>query len=283
MSLPRAGLQLLLLAMSAAAQSSPPDSRPIPDPAMLKQRALASLKESEKALENYSCIAHEEDDELTSSGAVSHHHSRVEEEFYVNGIEIDHALSRDGKELTGNDAKKEQEHVDKEVKKYSNVQEADKAKAKDESQIEKFMRALRFSNGHREIRDDRSTVVYDLDGDPKFHPKSIEERFAVAITGRIWMDEESGSVAEVKLVTDKDVKIAGGLVASVHKGFRLHLLQQREPDGVWITKSVDGSGDARAALFMHPRFRFRQDLDSCHLFSVTTQSTQGSPTAKPEK
>jgi hypothetical protein len=268
---------LLAVATAVTAQDAPTDSRPLPNAAVLKQRALANLKQSEKALENYSCNVTEESDELSSNGSVNRHRSKVEEQFFVNGVEIDHTLSRDGKELTGGDARKEQERVDKEVKKYSNLQEAEKAKSKDETQVEMFLRALRYSNGHREIRDGRSMVVYDLEGDPNFHPKTIEERFAVAVTGRIWLDEESGSLSEVKLLTDKDVKIGGGLVASVHKGFKFHLVQQREPDGVWITKTVDGSGDARAALFLHPRFRFRQDLDACHLFSVSTQAITAKP------
>ncbi|HEY6986795.1 MAG TPA: hypothetical protein VH369_00345, partial [Bryobacteraceae bacterium] len=53
------------------------------------------------------------------------------------------------------------------------------------------------------------------------------------------------------------------------------VVQQREPDGVWITKTVEGSGDARAALFMHARFRFRQQLEKCHLFSVKTEQKIG--------
>lgn len=77
--------------------------------------------------------------------------------------------------------------------------------------------------------------------------------------------------------TDHDVKIAGGLIATVHKGFQLHILQQRETGNVWLTKSVDGSGDARAALFMHPRFQFKEELSGCRLFSVDTNETVRNP------
>jgi hypothetical protein len=105
----------------------------------------------------------------------------------------------------------------------------------------------------------------------------VEERFAQALTGRIWMDEESGTPQELQVETVRDVKIGGGLLANVHKGFRAHLIQQRQPDGVWLTQMVEGSGDMKAALFLHPRFRFREDLEKCHLFSVDTQQQIQAP------
>ena len=70
------------------------------------------------------------------------------------------------------------------------------------------------------------------------------------------------------------MKIAGGLFANVHKGFEFHLLQERQPDGVWITNLAEGTGDARAALFFHPRFRFKQTMANCRLYSV--DATTGS-------
>ncbi|MBV8897967.1 MAG: hypothetical protein JO051_15750 [Acidobacteriaceae bacterium] len=259
---------------------------PLPNPQQLKQRTLQSLKASEKDLEKYSCIVHSHEDELNSDGSVKKQKTSEQERFFVNGVEVDHLLARDGKPLSAGDAKKEQQRVNYEVKKYSDPKQVQKRQAQDEKQIDTFLKALKFNNERREMRDGRSTIVFDLAGDPQFHAKSIEERFAVAMVGRIWIDEETGNIDEMHAHTERDIKIGGGLIASLHKGFRIALVQQRQPDNVWITKVVEGSGDARAALFLHPRFRFREDLDKCHLFSVDTkQSIQtpdaGSPAAKP--
>jgi hypothetical protein len=247
------------------------DGKPLPDPAQLKQRAIANMRKSEEALERYSCVVREQSDELDGDGKVKKHQSRRMERFFVHGMQIDHVLARDGKELNGVDAKKEQERVDKEVKKYSNPREVSKRQDRAERQVDMFLRAQRLANGRREMRDGRSTVVYDLTGDPNFHPKSLEERFAQAVTGRLWMDEGAGTPVELRIETQKDVKIGGGLLANLHKGFMLHLTQQRQPEGVWLTKSVDGNGDVRAGLFFHPRFRFKEELDSCRLFSVDSK------------
>ncbi len=253
-----------------------PDA-PLADPQALRQRAIVSSQKLRKDRENYSCTVREETYELNSDGSVKKKKTVLEERFFVNGWPVDHVLARDGKTLSGEDAKKEQDRTDKEVKKFSDTKKADKEEEQTERQIDVFLRALRFSNGHREQRDSRSTVVYDLAGDPNFHPQKLEERFAQALTGRIWMDEESGVPRELKVETGRDVKIAGGVAANLHKGFQLHLLQQRQPDGVWLTKVAEGSGDVRAVLFLRQRFRFREELGECHLFSVNTQQKMQAP------
>ncbi len=254
-----------------------PGDAPLPDPQALRQRAIVSSQKLKKDRENYSCTVREETYELNTDGSVKKKKTVLEERFFVNGWPVDHVLARDGKTLSGEDAKKEQERTDKEVKKFSDTKKADKEEEQNERQIDVFLRALRFSNGHREERDSRSAVVYDLAGDPSFHPQKLEERFAQALTGRIWMDEESGVPWELKVETERDVKIAGGVAANLHKGFQLHLVQQRQPDGVWLTKVAEGSGDVRAVLFLRQRFRFREELEQCHLFSVNTQQKVQAP------
>lgn len=250
---------------------------PVPDGVRIKQRVLKSYHESEDALENYSCTVLEQIDELNDDNSIKRRRSAVKEQFFVNHIQIEHTLERDGRPLSTVDAEKEQERVDKAVRKFSNREEAQKVQSRGERQADIFLRALAFTNGRREQRNARDTLLYDLAGDPSFRPRKLEERFAAALTGSIAIDEESGTPVEMRFETVRDVKIGGGLLANLHRGFWLHLLQQRQPDGVWITQEAQGSGDARAALFVHARFRFREELRKCHLFSVNTQQQIKAP------
>jgi hypothetical protein len=261
-----------VLGLSALAQPQ----KPLPDPAQLRARSRATLLQGEKDLEKYSCTVRQTTQELNDDKSVKKEKSVLKERFYVNGIQLEHVLARDGVTLTGRDARKEQQHVDNDVRRFSDPKQAAGEINRSENQEDLFLRALRFSNGHREFRNNRSIVVYDLSGDPSFHPKKIEEKLAVAVEGRIWIDEETGQPLELRFQTDKDVKVAIGL-ANLHKGFQLHVLRQRQPDGVWLTKSVEGTGEARAFVFYHPRFRFLEDVSDCHLFSVETQQKVGAP------
>ena len=272
-------LPLILFAFWSLAADSPtaPDNRPIPDGAQIKGRMVDSFRKAEDALENYSCIVHDRGDELNADGSLKRRRTSVKEQFFVNRIEIEHTLERDGKPLSPSDARKEQERVDKEVRKYSDKKEAEKAHSREEKEADIFLRALALRNGKRRVADGRSLLFYDLAGDPTFHPRKLEERFAAALTGKVAIDEESGTPVDMRFSTVQDVKIGAGVFANLHKGFWLHLTQQRQPDGVWITKEVEGSGEARAALFIHARFRFGETLEKCHRYSVNSQDKIADP------
>jgi hypothetical protein len=77
---------------------------------------------------------------------------------------------------------------------------------------------------------------------------------------------------------NNEFKIDGGSVANLHKGFQFHFQQARQPDGVWIAKLIDGSGDVCAELLFHQRLRFKLAVDECRLFSVDATSGTVQPT-----
>ncbi len=85
---------------------------------------------------------------------------------------------------------------------------------------------------------------------------------------------------DINIRSVADLKIGGGLLANLHKGLWVHVHNQPQPDGVWLTDLAEGSGDARAALFLHPYFRFKETTGACHLFTAT--AAQVGP-AKPVK
>src|SRR5208283_3701511 len=259
---------------------TPSSSAPLPDARQLKDRVMASEKKAEKDKERYLCDVHEESDEFDSNGRLQKHRSREMEQIFVNGQEINHVLARDGKTLTGEDEKKEQDRVNKEVKKFSDPKQVKKAEQEDEKQAEILLKALRYTNGHREYHAGRSIVVYDLSGDPDFHPKSLEERLAQALNGRVWVDEETGELLELRVLTDHDIKVFG-FVANLKKGFQFHLTQQRQPDGVWIPNFIEGTGNGRA-LFFSRGFRFKVRTDRCRLYNVDSSTGAITPKEEPK-
>ncbi|MGA8596542.1 MAG: hypothetical protein WB676_17675 [Bryobacteraceae bacterium] len=271
------GAFLAAMWATQARTQPPPANAPLPGAEEIKQRVIANEKKSEQQKERYLCIVNDETAELQSDGQIKKQETKESEEFYLNGQEIDHLLVKNGKPLKGHDADKEQARVSKEVKKFSDPKQVKKAEDEEQKEIDLFLKALRYTNGHREIRNGRSTVVYDLSGDPAFHASNLEQRFAKAIAGRIWVDEETGELLEMRVHTDRDVKIAGGLLANLHKGFQLHAEQSRQPDGVWLTSLVEGTGDARAGLFFHPRFQFKETTGQCRLYSVDATSQTAKP------
>lgn len=243
---------------------------PLPSAAELKQRVLNNLKESEKEQERYVCKTVREEDNTDKNGKVKQRHIRRYDMFFVNGQEIDELTGKDGKALSADERRKELGRVQKQIKRDSDMKYIAKRDAENEKQIDMLLRMLRYTNGHRIDRGGRSTLAYDLSGDPSVHPKGVEETFLHNMSGTIEVDEATGELVDLNAHLDHDVKMGGGLLADLHKGFWIHARQQRYPDGVWLPELVEGNGNARAVLFFHPYFQFKQTMDGCALTTVTT-------------
>lgn len=243
---------------------------PLPSAVQLKDRVLKNLKQSEAEQERYVCKTVREEDDTDKNGKIKQRHIRHYDMFFVNGEEIDELTGKDGKPLSASEKNKEMERVQKEIKKDSDAKYIAKRDAQDDKQLDTLLHMLRYTNGHRIDRGGRSTLAYDLSGDPSVHPKGVEETFLHDMSGTIEVDERTGELVDMSARLDHDVKIGGGLLANLHKGFWIHVRQQRYPDGVWLPELVEGNGDARAALFFHPYFKFNQTMNGCALTSVTT-------------
>ncbi len=268
-------------ALSAAqAPAGKPDA-PLPNPAELMQRALADEKKLAAEQERYECRVSDESAELDSKGKIKKTETEVKDQFFVNGIAIERTLQKDGKDLTPDQTRKEDERVMKQAVKYSNQATAKKENDKGNQQMVDVMEAMMLTNGRREQVNGRSVLFYDIVPNPEFQAKNIEQRFAQVMTGTMSVDEQTGELIDINIKSVKDLKIAGGLVASLHKGFWLHIHDQPQPDGVWLTDLAEGSGDARAALFFHPYFRFKETTGDCHLYTTSaTQVGQATPVKK---
>lgn len=255
---------------SAGAQTvSPGSSAPLPNANELLQRAIANEIKMAAEQERYECRVRDETTELDGKGNVKKTETEVKEQFYVNGVEIDRTLEKDGKDLNAEQTQKEDDRVMKKTVKYSDQATAKKETDKETQQVQQMLAAMILKNGQRQQVDGRSVLFYDIVPNPQFHAKNINERFAQVMQGKISLDEETGEPVDINLKSTQDLKIAGGMLANLHKGFWIHAHDHAQPDGVWLTDLVEGSGDARAALFLHPYFRFKETTGDCHLYTAT--------------
>ena len=241
---------------------------PLPNPRELMQRALANEKKLDAQRERYECRVTDEAVETDSKGNVKKTTTEVKEQFFVNGIAVERTLSKNGKDLTPDQTRKEDQRVMKEAVKYTNPANAQKETDKQTKQIEDFLSAMQLANGRRERVNGRNVLFYDIVPNPKFQAKNLNQHFAQVMQGKISIDEETGEVIDLNMKSVQDLKIGGGVLANLHKGFWIHVHDQPQADGVWLTDLAEGSGDARAALFFHPYFRFKETIGGCHLYNA---------------
>jgi hypothetical protein len=263
-----------------AQTASHDNNAPLPNAADLLQRAIANEAKMAAEQERYECRVTDVTTETDSKGKVKKTETEVKEEFYVNGIEVDRTLAKDGKDLTPEQTQKEDERVMKKTVKYSDQATAKKETDKENKQMQEVMAAMILTNGRRTMVDGRNVLFYDIVPNPKFPAKNLNQRFGQVMQGKVSIDEETGEPIDVNLQSTQDLKVAGGLLANLHKGFWIHIHDHAQPDGVWLTDLAEGSGDARAALFLHPYFRFKETTGDCHLYSATANQVGQAKTVK---
>ncbi len=259
---------VLLLSFSVVVAGAQSSDAPLPNPRDLMQRALANEKKLAAQQERYECRVTDEAVETDNKGNIKKTTIEVKQQFFVNGIAVERTLSKNGKDLTADETRKEDQRVMKETVRYSNQANAQKENDKQSKQIEDFLTAMQLANGRRERVSGRSVLFYGIVPNPKFQAKDLNQRFAQVMQGEISIDEETGEVIDLNMKSVQDLKIAGGMLANLHKGFWIHVHDQPQPDGVWLTDLAEGSGDARAALFFHPYFRFKETTGGCHLYNA---------------
>jgi hypothetical protein len=261
---------IVVLGLSATAGSQPADA-PLPNAHDLLERALANEKKLDAERERYECQVTDEAVETDSKGNVKKTNTEVKEQFFVNGIAVERTLTKNGKDLTPDETRKEDQRVMKQTVKYSNPANAQKETEKQNKDLEDFLAAMQLGGGHREGVNGRRVLLYDIVPNPRFQAKNLNQRFAQVMQGKISIDEETGEIIDANIRSVQDLKIGGGVLANLHKGFWLHFHNQPQADGVWLTEVAEGSGDARAALFFHPYFRFKETTGGCHLYTTEAQ------------
>lgn len=250
---------------------TPAANTPLPSPSQLLQRALDNQRKVASERERYECRVTDQVIQTDKNGKVKKNETEVNDLFFVNGIPIERTLQKDGHALSSDAAKKESERVMKETLKYANAAAAKKQADKNEQQVEDILAAMMLTNGHRRFVNGRSVLDYNVVPNPRFQAKDLTQHVATVMQGKLSVDERSGVIIDFNVKSVADVKVGGGLVANLHKGFWLHVHNHAEPDGVWLNDLAEGSGDARAALFFHPYFRFKETTSDCHLYTATAQ------------
>ena len=260
-----------VLTLPGASQDATPPNAPLPDPMQLLQRALVNEKKMAAEQERYECRVTDWSAETDKNGKIKKQDTQVSEQFYVNGQQIQRTLEKNGKDLSPEETRKQDQQVMKQTLKYSDKAKADKETAKNNQEAMDMVSAMMLTNGHREHINGRSVLFYDIVANPRFKAKNLAQHLASVMQGKVSLDEESGEMIDLDIHSVADVKIAGGLVASLHKGFWLHSHSSPQSDGVWLNDLAEGTGDARAALFFHPYFRFRETTGDCHLYNATAK------------
>ena len=273
-------------ATSAATQSSqaattPAATQPVPSIDALIQAALANQDKLDKIRENYACDDARTVEKLDKHGNVKKTTTYIYQVSFLGPNEIDRLTEKNGKPLDADALKKEDERIAKQVKKIDKEDANAAAKQKKREQaaitVQDFLRADRFYNPRREQRAGEDLIAFDFAANPAFHAKTLAQKVAQALTGTIWIDEKAHEAVELDAHFEKNVKIGGGLLASLHKGSAVQFVQAFVHNQVWLPTYISVHISARALLFLGLNESQTDRYSAYKKFHVSSHSTIAPP------
>jgi hypothetical protein len=235
----------------------PRQDRPLPDVAKLLLDIDKNQRTVEELLKQYTCHLSEEEEKTDSNGQVSSRSVKEYDIFYIGEDEVRHLLAKDGKPLEGEEKKKEDERFSKDFdekkKKQAELQNDPQKQAKqdeqEQAQISDFLRAERFTNPRRELFRGQEVIVFDFGPNPDYKPKKMIESIVQKLSGVLWVDEQARDVARLEARFNDNVKIGGGMLASLSKGSNLVLEQTMVNNEVWLPSYSEVHAAARVVFF----------------------------------
>jgi hypothetical protein len=265
----------------------------LPDLKKLFEQLDANQKQIDKIKENYAGTRLEEETEYDKTGKVTKKEAKEFSFFYLDGEEISTLVKKDGKELSENEQKKENEQTQKrleEVQKQSKKKEEKTEKAKeqgkdekekDEPGIEVFLRTSQFVNPRRERFRGQDVLVFDFEPNPEYKAKNLVERLVQELAGVVWVDEKANDVARLEAYFVGDFHLGGGILASVQKGTSFVFEQAYLNNEVWLPTYEEAHVGARVLLVKGFKLNAITRYSDYKRFNVETLNSIGKPKEVP--
>jgi hypothetical protein len=212
--------------------------------------------ENDKKQRNYTYIQREDEHKLDGKGQVKSIESRTYEIMVLYEEPVRKLIAKDEKPLSDNDAKKEDEKVQKIIEKRKNESEGDRRKRlekqdKDRDDGRKFVKEIADAYIFRYVGaqnlEGRETLIIDADPRPGYEPQMKEAKFLPKFRFRAWIDEAEKQWVKLDIQCIDTVSV-GLFLLRVHKGSSIQIDQVRVNDEVWLPKHVSLKLDARLAL-----------------------------------
>jgi hypothetical protein len=241
MKLPVLLIVFASIATTALAQAA---QAPLPDVATLMKQVEEHQHKLDQVRENYTYHEVVVTHELDKNGNVKKNESEENNVFFVNGHEIQRKMKKNGKELSADEQKKEQEHVEKDVEKATKTPPG-QSLDKNEVSVTRLLQIMKVSNPRREQMDGRSVIAFDFVGDPHAKTHGMAEDASKKLSGTLWVDENDRQVRRMIARFDDNFHLGFGLF-SVGKGSAFTFDQKLVNNELWLPTNAQAHVIAHA-------------------------------------
>ncbi len=219
--------------------------------------------------------------EFDGDGKVTQRKQSRQEWFPINGIPFARLAEKDGKPLTDKERKAEAEREAAVRAGKSTLRSPEVSKREKQWQFtDEMMARYTFKiTGQELVRGRPAWVVEFEPKDKNLQPKTIPERVANKVAGKLWVDTEDWELARMKFWLTGEVNLIGGMVG-VLKTFQLTLERTRIEADAWLPTMVDFEMSGRE-LLANKRLRYREDATSFKRVAPATTPVSNAPAAEP--
>lgn len=232
------GFLLSVCALICAIVCAAQQTAPIPEVPALLQQVKEHQSQLDATRENYTWNESVVIRMLDKKGNVKKTQTEDDNIFFVNTHEIDRAVKKDGKEMSPDQQKKEDERVAKEVER---AQKTPPGQSLDKNSISvtKILGIMKVSRPRREMIDGRSAIAFDFTGDPHAKTHGVAEDASKKISGTMWVDEQDREVRRLIARFDDNFHLGFGLF-SVGKGSNFTFNQKLVNNELWLPVDAQG-------------------------------------------
>jgi hypothetical protein len=247
----------------------------------LLRRSEEKDLENDKRLRDYTYIEREESHHLDGHGATKKLESRTLEILEVYGEPVERLTAKDDKPLPADEAKKEDDKIQKIIDKRKNESEKDRNKrlereAKSREEDRKFVLEIADAFNFRllgsEIIDGHDTWVCEGEPRPGFKPKTRQAQILSKFKGRVWIDKKEEQWVKIDVTAIDTISVGFGL-ARIHKGTQAVVEMTKVNDEVWLPKHVRIHVDVRLALIKNYNEDVEQTFYDYKKFRTETKIT----------
>jgi hypothetical protein len=269
------------------------NTKTIPDITSLLPAVTAHQKHLEGILENYTFTEMRKEIEIDKKGTIADKSEKEFQVFFVDGREVSKLIKQNGRELSPDEQRKEEERVAKVIRDHQErqrkkkdeekaVAEGKKSPQRNENEvtISTFLKASQFANPRRERFRGQEVDVFDFEPRPNFKPHGSVENLIQKLVGVIWIDDNAKQVVRLEARLNDAFKMAGGVFVSVRPGSAFVFEQELVNNEIWLPSYVEVNLSARVFLFAGVNANYVSRYSQYKKFNVESYSEIKPPSQK---
>ncbi|MGA8501368.1 MAG: hypothetical protein WB683_07465 [Candidatus Sulfotelmatobacter sp.] len=245
----------------------------------LRQVVMEHYRANYAKRRDYTYTVRKVENKLDGKGEIKSSESKTYEVMELYGEPVERLIAKDDKPLSGKDAAKEEEEIEKLTNQRKNESAEDRAqrRAEEEKQREKnreFVREVADAYDFRlvgsEMLNGRDTWV--IAGEPRagFQAHLKDAQILPKYHGRLWIDKSELQLVKLDVEAIDTVSF-DWILARIHKGTRLVIEQTRVNEEVWLPQHLRFRLDARVALFKSYNEEYEDTFRDYKKFRATTK------------